>query len=809
VGIEVGGAFVALVLAGILLALRKQGEDHGHRLWMAAGLAGMAILDLAHALVPPGTASLWLHGTAILAGGAFFVTMWLPRRMNALLRAHRTQLAVALAALGVCAVSLWFVRTGPAPIGRGVDTTPLWCLSMLGGLGFLVAGCWFLLRHRAENGRDDRLFACFCFLFAGAGVLEGSSVPWGATWWWWHALRLVAYGIALFHTARTYHGLHGQLQREIRERERSEGKLREAMNAAQESEKELCMAVGNLQQSETALMERVAELVEARDAAIRMREEADNARLESERARESLQAQEKRLRSILDSIQAGVLVVDAETHAIVDANSAALAMIGALGDEVLGRDAYERIYPSEQERCRITDPGTEIHNVEHVLLTANGQPLPILRTVIPVVLDGRKHLLDSFVDISERKQAELELLRSNEIRSEQARALAVLLEFSQSLVAAECRDTVLEKTVAVAAKLTCSHRVSIMLPEDESCSLRIVKATGIEDRIVASVRVPVGGGIAGLVFESGSSVVVNTPDEAQQQDPQYESAQYASVPLVSKALSLPGRVVGVLNITEREGARPFDSGELKYIDLMCNIAAAAIDDIDTRRSRDEARDSIVVALAKLAEHRDSDTGKHLDRVTRFALTLAHELQTTEEFGSQIDGQFLRDLERAIPLHDVGKVAIPDHILLKPGRLSPEEMAEMRTHAEIGAKTIRSVIEHAPGVSFLTMAEVIAWGHHEWYDGTGYPRGLTGEDIPLSARIAAVADVYDALTTKRVYKDAMPHEKASSIILEGWGAQFDPTVIDAFVRREDEFIRLAAELADEVPLSEPHEEVLVG
>lgn len=123
---------------------------------------------------------------------------------------------------------------------------------------------------------------------------------------------------------------------------------------------------------------------------------------------------------------------------------------------------------------------------------------------------------------------------------------------------------------------------------------------------------------------------------------------------------------------------------------------------------------------------------------------------------------------------------------------------MRTHASIGARTIRSLVQRVPGAKFLTLAEQIAFGHHEWFDGRGYPAGLRGEAIPLAARIVAVADMYDAITTKRVYKEAMSHDRAVAVILEGAGTQFDPAVVNAFTKREGDFQRLAHELADETP-----------
>ena len=392
-------------------------------------------------------------------------------------------------------------------------------------------------------------------------------------------------------------------------------------------------------------------------------------------------------------------------------------------------------------------------------------------------------------------RGKLEILHSNEVRGEQTRALSLLLDLSQGLATAQSIDAILEKVVNTAAELTCSHRVSIMLPDPENQFLTIAKAIGVDESIIKSTRVPMGDATAGHVFRLGKPVVINTPAEARHRNANYKSDFFASVPLLSHALRSSEHVVGVLNITERENGRPFEPKDLEYIRLICNGAATAIDDALNRQARDEARDSIVVALATLAEYRDTDTGRHLDRVTKLALLLADELAATGPLRSEIDERFRSDLERAMPLHDVGKVAIPDHILLKPGKLTPEEMSQMRKHAEIGANAISSVISRTPGTTFLKMAEQIARSHHEWFDGSGYPDGLKGNDIPLAARLAAVVDVYDALTTKRVYKDRMPHEKAVAIIRDGSGTQFDPAVTEAFLNRQREFETLANEMQD--------------
>ena len=290
-----------------------------------------------------------------------------------------------------------------------------------------------------------------------------------------------------------------------------------------------------------------------------------------------------------------------------------------------------------------------------------------------------------------------------------------------------------------------------------------------------------------------------------------DSEFFTDVPLISWALATTDQIVGVLNVTGRHGGRPFADAELEFLRLLSSMAASAIDNFVSRQARNEAHDSVVTALATLAEHRDTETGKHLERVTAYALYLSDELRKEEPFRTQIDDDFVRELRRAMPLHDIGKVAVPDHILLKPGKLTPIEITIMRQHAEAGAETLRSVMKRAPGAWFLKMAEQIALCHHEWYDGSGYPRGLKESAIPLSARIAALADVYDALTSKRPYKDAMPHAQAAHIIREGRGSQFDPAIVDAFFRREAEF-SMAAEGADDtaaIELSAPPNQAIIN
>lgn len=397
-----------------------------------------------------------------------------------------------------------------------------------------------------------------------------------------------------------------------------------------------------------------------------------------------------------------------------------------------------------------------------------------------------------------------ELRRSYDVLGEQTRALSLLLDLSASLVLNEDLDAILQTTVDFVARLTFCRRVAILLPDLGERFLRVAASVGYQPHEVADLVIPVGEATLGRVFATCERYVPESGQSGAASDGDADRGILQGRPLAALAMQGSERAVGVLVIADRCDHGEFTPQELEYLNLTCNYAASAVEAVLTRRAREDARDSVVVALAQLAEHRDNDTGLHLDRMTAFCLKLAEVLRSTPKFAGIITPQFMKDLTRAAPLHDIGKVAIPDNILLKPGKLTPEEMAIMRTHAAIGTETIRSVRARSPDSTFLRMAEEIAHGHHEWFDGNGYPQGVSGEAIPLSARIAALADVYDALTSRRVYKPAMPHKMARKIILDARGTQFDPDIVDAFLQCEDEFEALAVELADGVEDTGPRD-----
>ncbi|HRZ26182.1 MAG TPA: HD domain-containing phosphohydrolase [Spirochaetota bacterium] len=215
--------------------------------------------------------------------------------------------------------------------------------------------------------------------------------------------------------------------------------------------------------------------------------------------------------------------------------------------------------------------------------------------------------------------------------------------------------------------------------------------------------------------------------------------------------------------------------------------------LDSYRHAQNARAATIIGLAKLAEYRDEDTGTHLERIREYARMIAEELSKKPDYSGYITPEYIEDIYISSILHDIGKVGVPDSILLKPGRLDSDEFEIIKRHTTFGGDALRAVESQIDGISFLTLGKEIAYYHHERWDGTGYPEGLAGEDIPLSARIVAIADVYDALTSRRIYKEAIPHEKALEIIVSDRGRYFAPDIVDAFLAREREFRRIREEL----------------
>ena len=222
---------------------------------------------------------------------------------------------------------------------------------------------------------------------------------------------------------------------------------------------------------------------------------------------------------------------------------------------------------------------------------------------------------------------------------------------------------------------------------------------------------------------------------------------------------------------------------------------------EEKRARERTRELAMVqeatieSMSSLTETRDPDTGEHIKRTQNYLRLLAECLKNQPGFRALLDDEVIALLCKSAPLHDIGKVGVSDKILLKPGRLTEQEFEEMKQHTIYGRDTILAAERKLGKTSFLRFAREIAYTHHERWDGSGYPEGLSGNNIPIPGRLMALADTYDALTSKRVYKSQLSHDEAVRIIIEAKGSQFDPNVVDAFLAVREDFRQIAERYAD--------------
>ncbi|MDX9808498.1 MAG: response regulator [Acholeplasma sp.] len=232
------------------------------------------------------------------------------------------------------------------------------------------------------------------------------------------------------------------------------------------------------------------------------------------------------------------------------------------------------------------------------------------------------------------------------------------------------------------------------------------------------------------------------------------------------------------------GADDFISVPIRKTELIYRIKASE------KVISNQENQTVIYALAQLTETRDIETGRHLERIGMYTKVIATELKNHPIYKEHVTSQFINHLTLSSVLHDIGKVGIEDAVLRKKGIYTEEERKTMQAHTIIGASTIDKVADKYPFMGFLKMASEIARYHHEKWDGTGYPEGLKGEDIPLSARIVAIADVFDALISERYYKPKYSFEESKRIILESSGKHFDPVIVEAFLKHEAEFYAIA-------------------
>ncbi len=311
-----------------------------------------------------------------------------------------------------------------------------------------------------------------------------------------------------------------------------------------------------------------------------------------------------------------------------------------------------------------------------------------------------------------------------------------------------------EDTVTTAARRMAENKIGCLLVTDEQHKLvGIVSERDIIARVVGAAVDPLQKLVRDIMTTNVATCSLGTPISTVQKT--MNDTQTRHLPITDNGVAI---------------------GMISTRDLMAYQCDRAY----------TSRDLTIFAMAKLTESRDPETGSHLERVCNYSRVLAEELGTNEKYTDTIDETFVRLIYATSPLHDIGKISIPDYVLLKPGHLDNDEFDIMKTHTTLGAETLDLALKRFPEAEFLRMARDIAASHHERIDGL---EGLAGDEIPLSARIFAPADVYDALVSKRVYKTAFTHDIAKNIIVEGKGTQFDSDVVEAFLRREQEFLEI--------------------
>jgi response regulator RpfG family c-di-GMP phosphodiesterase len=375
------------------------------------------------------------------------------------------------------------------------------------------------------------------------------------------------------------------------------------------------------------------------------------------------------------------------------------------------------------------------------------------------------------------------------------RRLQLLYDYMRDLSQAETRDEILDLIINYIQASTDAQRISLLMADGTKEGLVCERALGIKPEVAQTIRVNTMEGIAGQVYRSGSTVVAKAMQTGGNSERNYMGEDFLSTPLVSTSLHTRDGALGVLNVTDRADQGPFSKEEIECIRSIADAGAIALHNVMRRVRLQQSVRVLLETVGYLAEYRDEETTLHLKRVSIFSRILGEELRDWGPYRDQISDEFLEYLIQAAPMHDIGKVGIPDDILLKPGRLTQEEFTIMKQHTEIGRRVLSRAFDPEYPVPLLQMCIDIAYCHHEHYAGGGYPRGLSGQDIPLAARIIALVDAYDAITSRRRYSEPRTHQQAMDIIAEESGRHFDPVLVEAFQRREAAFNAVREEFGD--------------
>jgi putative nucleotidyltransferase with HDIG domain len=406
-------------------------------------------------------------------------------------------------------------------------------------------------------------------------------------------------------------------------------------------------------------------------------------------------------------------------------------------------------------------------NTMRVLLTGHAGMDSAIVAINENVLD--KYLTKPVNDFEDLVFTLKRLLNEFHLRNTvdaQERVILSLYQFSNSLNTLHNLDEILEHTVSFAREALDCERISILLLEEGT--LQIKAGLGIPEDIVNQVRIPLGENVAGRVFKNREAILVKDIDEISwmQNKINEDYKSFISAPMVSAELRSFDIPLGVINVTNKRDNEPFNDQDVQTLTFIANSVSIAVNNQKSRQMLEKSYFDTITALIMALEARDPYTKGHSVRVMRYAEGIARHLQLEETV--------IRMIKDAAILHDIGKIGVRDDILLKPGKLTEEEFKEIRKHPEISDSIVRSI-------SSLQEVAVIVRQHHERHDGKGYPDGLKGEQIHIGARIMAVADSYDAMTSNRPYRGALVSEEALDEVRKEAGAQFDSNCVAAFLQ----------------------------
>jgi len=437
------------------------------------------------------------------------------------------------------------------------------------------------------------------------------------------------------------------------------------------------------------------------------------------------------------------------------------------------KPVHECLHGERPSRMRVSRPKERGGELEVTALPVRG-------------VDGS--LLGTFV-IFESLQAREEA--RGKAHEKLVQKLAALHRFHSSLELLVTEHELFERAIEAASDILGYEYCAIFLHDEDKRELILSHSAGYGahlNRLAIGLRN--GKGITAHAFRR--NCIVSVPDVRE--DPRYVQGSDRVRSELAIPIQLGRKVAGVFSAAS-SNPDAFSGEEVKLCVTLVNQLNLALERMRLFGQLASSRDVLIFALARLAESRDDDTGGHLDRICGYTREIAECLREQERFSELLDERYMDDLYRSAALHDIGKVGIPDSILQKKGRLTAAEFEIMKTHTLIGGETLGDAEKRMDNLELLRMSKTIALYHHEKWDGSGYPFALGGEEIPLAARIVCLADVYDALTTKRCYKEPYSHEVASKYIVNASGKHFDPQIVSAFLQGEKNVLEIKRRYSD--------------